>query len=365
MKIGTTKEMILRAIIITERIAGKKESLPVLSCIYLDADKTLSVQSTNLETGIEMTVAADVEEKGKIAVPAAILSQTIRSIGGDKVSLKTEDSNLLVESRGTKTLIKAIPHEEFPPLSKKTERKGVSISRDKFLTGLQSTLYAASNSMIRPELGSIFVSIKQSGVVFVATDSFRLAEKTVAGAVGKDDGEVLIPLKHANEIVYVLERLSEETIELTIDDSQLILSSGDMRLVSRIVDAQFPAYKEIIPKQFVTEATLLKADFAEMLKKARVFAGTDQHIGLHLYPKKKIFSATARSNDVGEMSDSIDAAVSGEDLDINFHIGYLGDCLSSIESDSITLSFAGAGRPLVIRGISDASFMYLVMPLNR
>ena len=65
------------------------------------------------------------------------------------------------------------------------------------------------------------------------------------------------------------------------------------------------------------------------------------------------------------MSDSIDAALSGEDLDINFHIGYIADCLSSVESDSVVLGFAGAGKPLVIRGVSDSSFLYLVMPLNR
>jgi DNA polymerase-3 subunit beta len=365
MKIGTTKELLLTAALIAERITGKKESLPVLSCVYLDAQKTLSVQATNLEAGIELAVAADVEEKGSVAVPAAILAQTIRSIGGEKVALRTEEGNLLVESRGTKTLIKAIPHDEFPKLPRPSGARGTSLAREKLLRGIQSTLYAASSSMIRPELGSIYVNIKRAGVVFVATDSFRLAEKTLVGAAGNDGGEVLIPLKHANEIAYVLERLPEESVELSVEDSQLVLTCGETRFVSRVVDAQFPAYKEIIPKDFIAEATMLKADFAEMLKKARVFAGADQHVGLHLYPKKKIFSATARSSDVGEMSDSIDAAISGEDLDINFHIGYLGDCLSSIESDSITLSFAGVGRPLVIKGVSDASFLYLVMPLNR
>lgn len=365
MKIGTTKEKILNAILLAERISGKKETLPVLSCVLFDAGKELTLRATNLEAGIEIQVAAEVEEKGVVAVPAAILSQTIRSITGEKISFRTEEGNLLVESRGTKTLIKAIPHEEFPVLPSSSGKGGSTLSREKFLKGLQATMYAASTSMIRPELGSVYVSIKQSGIVFVATDSFRLAEKTIVGAAGKDGGELLIPLKHANELSYVLERLSEENVQLMIEESQLVLSCGETHFISRVVDAQFPAYKEIVPKDFVSEATILKADFAEMLKKARVFAGADQHVGLHVYPKKKIFSATARSNEVGEMSDSIDAALSGEDLDINFHIGYLSDCLTSIESDSITLSFAGVGRPLVIKGVSDASFLYLVMPLNR
>ncbi len=219
--------------------------------------------------------------------------------------------------------------------------------------------------MIRPELGSVYISIKSGSITTVATDSFRLAEKKIPAAAGKIDAEILLPIKHTSELVYILEHTDVDEINLSIDDSQMVMESPGMFYMSRVVDSAFPNYREIIPKTFNTEATILKSDFTEMLRKARVFSGTDQHIGLHVYPQKKIFSATARSSDVGEMSDSIDAALSGEDMDINFHIGYLSDCLSSIDSESITLQFSSIGRPLIIHGVSDSSFMYLVMPLNR
>jgi DNA polymerase-3 subunit beta len=270
-----------------------------------------------------------------------------------------------VESRGSKTLIKAIAHEEFPILSEGKEEKGATVSREKFLKGIQSVAYAASPSMIRPELGSVYVSLKNSGMICVATDSFRLSEKNIPGVTSKDTGDILIPLKHVNEMVYILEHIHAENVYVRVEDFQLVITSEMVKYVSRVVDANFPDYRAIIPKQSTTEATLLKSDLADMLRKARVFSGADQHVGLHIYPKKKIFSATARSSEVGEMSDSLEAAVSGEDLDINFHIGYIAECLSSVDSDSVTLSFAGIGRPLIIRGVGDASFMYLVMPLNR
>ena len=370
MKIGTTKERLLNAILLAERIVGKKESLPVLSCILIEAGKELSLSATNLEAGVDIRIPAEIEEAGVVAVNAHVLSQTIRSITGDKITLRTEDSNLIIESRGTKTLIKAVPHNEFPALSSKSDTKGISVSRELLMRGIQSVSYAASPSMIRPELGSVFISLGDSGMVTVATDSFRLAEKTITSSGIKNEQDLLIPLKHALELTHVLEHVDSETIELKLDDSQITVSAsgtkiGNVRYISRVVDGQFPNYKEIIPKAFTTEAVVLKNDFAEMLRKARVFSGNDQHVGLHLYPKRKIFSATAQSNDVGEMSDSIDAALTGDDLDINFHIGYLGDCFSSIQSDSIVLGFSGPGRPVVIRGVSDASFTYLVMPLNR
>ena len=364
MRLATTKEKILLGVLMAERITGKKETLPILSCLLLEAGKDLVVRATNLEAGIEVQVPAEVGEKGVVAVSASVLSQTLRSIGGEAIQLKTEEGNLIIESRGTKTLIKAIPHEEFPALSSGSEKKGIVIDREALIQALGAVSYAASPSMIRPELGSVYVSMKGGKCTAVATDSFRLAEMIIPGA-GKEGPEILVPLKHALELMHVLERVGGKEVQLAADESQLVLSAPGTRFISRVVDGTFPNYKEILPKSFSTEATVLKNDLSEMLKKARVFAGNDQHVGLHLYPKRKIFSATARSADVGEMSDSIDAALSGEDLDISFHIGYLADCLPSIPSDSVVLGFSGAGKPLVLHGVSDNTFKYLVMPLNR
>jgi len=366
MELHTTKEHLISALSIAERLTGKKESLPVLSCILLEAKgSVLTIRATNLDAGIEIRVPAQVKESGMIAVPASVIRETTRVVTGDTIHLREVEGNLSIEARSSKNLIKAIPHEEFPALPYDKEKQGFLVSRTRLLEALESVLYAASPSMIRPELGSVYLSIEQGTITAVATDSFRLAEKKITGATKQEEGDILIPLKHAQELVYVLQRIGADEVEVRVEELQLIVSSESIRFISRVVDATFPNYKEIIPKTTLAEAVLLKSDFAELLRKARVFSGSEQHIGFHVYPGRKIFSATARSPEVGEMSDSVDAALSGEDVDINFHIGYLSDCLPVIASDSVTLSFSGVGRPLIIRGVSDASFMYLVMPLNR
>lgn len=366
MKIGTTKEKLMRAVQLTERITGKKETLPVLSCILIEAKgHEVVLRATNLEAGIEVSCPAEVGESGTVAVPAAILSQTLRAVSGEKVTLYTEDSNLIMESRGSKTLIKAVPHDEFPVLPAKIDGAGLVLPREKLLEGLQGVIYAASASMIRPELGSVFVSVSDEGLVCAATDSFRLAEKRIIGVRGGSSQELLVPLRHAVELSHVLEHLAVADVEVHADEAQMVVVGDGARFISRVVEGSFPNYKEIIPKSFTTEATLLKTDFAELLRKGRVFSGTEQNIAFHIYPNRKIFTATARSADVGEMSDTVEAALSGDDIDISFHIGYLADFLSSVRADSIVLGFSGAGRPLVIRGVGDAGFTYLVMPLNR
>lgn len=364
MKITVPKNILISLLSIAERITGKKETLPVLSCVVLKVSESISLSATNLESGVCCIIPGVIEEKGSVAVSASILSQTIRSVREETVTLKKEGENLLIISKHTKTIIKSVSESEFPEFSP-SKKKGFQVERTNLLSCIQSVSYSASTSMIRPEIGSIYLSTSGKLLVSAATDSFRLAEKTIQRSVREGEGEVLVPLKHALEMSYILERINADEISLSLEESQITLSGGGVQFISRVVDGMFPNYKEIVPKSFKTEAVLLKNDLADILKKARIFSGSEQNVGLHIYPKRKIFSITARNADIGEMSDSVDAALSGDDLDINFHIGYVADGLSSIESDSVSLSFSGVGKPLVIKGVSDGSFIYLVMPLNR
>lgn len=363
MQFTTAKDVLQKAVQVAERIVGKKESLPVLSCVLFEVGTECVIRATNLEAAIEVHVPGDIGNHGTLAVPVSVLSQTLRSLGGDKITLKEESGNLLVEARGSKTLIKTIAHDEFPSVTSK-DSDGIMVERQVLVGALQSVAYAASPSMIRPELGSVYLRIEDGSLISVATDSFRLAEKTITKGM---DGEcdILIPLKHAQELIHILEHIGDTQVMVVPDDTQLTIKGAGIKYVSRLVDATFPNYREIIPKKFSSEATILKGDLIETLRKARIFAGAEQRVGLHVYPKKKVFDITAQSASIGEMSDSVEAGLIGEDIDINFHVGYLSDALPTIQSDSVILGFSGAGRPLVIRGTSDTSFTYLVMPLNR
>src|SRR3989344_3241444 len=307
MQVQANKTKLLNAVTLAERLIGKKESLPVLSCIVLEANgKVLRLQSTNLEAGIEISVPASIEKDGVRAVPAGVLRETVRAVSGESITILGTDDNISVESRGSKNLLKCFPPEEFPGLPKVGKKGGFALSRERLLSALASVLYAASPSMIRPELGSVYLTVEDGVLISVATDSFRLAEKSVRGVVKKEGGEILLPLRHAQELTYILERMEDEEVTIYTEDTQLIVVGNGLQFVSRVVDAQFPAYKEIIPKSFIAEATVLKADFVEVLRKARVFSGGEQQVGFHLYPKRKIFSATARSAEVGEMSDTVE-----------------------------------------------------------
>lgn len=365
----TKKDLLLKAVQIAEKIVGKKESIPTLSCILVTASKNiLTLSATNLESGVTITIPSECKKEGTVAVPANIFSQILRSITTEShITCTQTDHNLLIEARGSKTLIKTVPPDDFPTLDNKkdSEHYHITLSRTKLLSGLQSVMYAVSRSMIRPELGSVYVHTDDGSITYVATDSFRLAEKTISEHGLKHTGDILIPLKHATELQFILEHSDSDVVTLESDESSIIVTIDTIRFVSRIVDAAFPNYKEIIPTSFSTEATVLKSDLSEALRKARIFAGSDQHVGFHVYPSKKTFTITAQSGAIGEMSDTPEASLSGDDIDSNFHIDYVADCLQAISGESVQLGFAGIGRPLVIRSVGDTSMTYLVMPLNR
>lgn len=369
MKITCLGENLKRAVTTSERLVGKKESLPVLSCILITAEKgSLTLQATNLEAGIRVTIPAEVTEEGALAVPASILSSIIRVTHGDKVTLEGDDASLSVKSRSGTTSIRAIPREEFPTIPFPDGKTGIPLSRPALVEGLQSVMYAASHSMIRPELASISMQYADGSLVFAATDSFRLAEKRVIVPVKSAPPDILIPQKNAAELLHVLTTSEESEVSLSVEEAEVYIEIGGgsrVQFVSRIIDATFPNYRDVIPKAFSTEATILTKDFSEALKKAKLFSNASQQVSFHLYPQKKVFSVTAQNQEVGEMDDTLDAAVQGEDIDINFNSSYIAECLQSVHTDSLTLGFAGAGRPLVVKPVGDQTFTYLVMPLNR
>lgn len=360
------KQKLLDAIGLAARVVGRKESLPVLSCILIEAGKNeLVLRTTNLESGVEIRLPAKVEKVGICAAPAAILSQTIRTIRAAQVALEHEEKKLVCKAAASTTTIHTVPYEEFPSIPIPASRSGFTLPRTTFIDGIRSVAYAASTSTIRQEFASIFLTYKDGAVVFAATDSFRLAEKKIHVPIKKQPEDILIPVRNALDMVHVFEGGIDEEIICTIADAQLHAALGPISFVSRVIDAVFPAYEAIIPKKTDTEAVVLKADLVAILQKATIFSGDARQIGLHIYPVKKIFTATAQHNTIGEMADVVDAAISGDDIDINFNIPYISDCLQSISADSVILRFAGNGKPLVIEGVSDKTFRYLVMPLNR
>lgn len=364
MHITITRELFLERLELVGKVSMKHVTLPVLQCVLLDAaDGTLTLKATNLEIGIEATLPATLHEAGMIAVPAATLTQTVHYMSQKEITLRVEDGVLVVEGVGSETTIKSIPAEEFPGIPK-IDGTGQVLNRALFAVGIKTVSFAASQSSIKPELGSVYVyQKKEHSLTFVATDSFRLMEKTVPQKGIIMDASILIPQKNALEIARVCE-VCDEDPEFRVNDNQCSLTfPNGVYVTSRLIGGSFPDYNQIIPKEFSTHSTLLKNDLAHAFKKSNIFLNKFLQVTMHV--TEKSLTISANSGEVGTTTESVKASTDGEDLTLSFNQRYLSEPLQYIVDDSMVMHFAGIGRPLVMTSVTDESLRYLVMPMNK
>ena len=348
----------------TSRITTKHLTLPILQCVLLEVKNTqLSIKATNLEVGIESVIKTKkTETDGVVAVPAQTLLQTINLIQHPEFTLTTQGDVLLVETKTSRTNIKTVPIGEFPHIP---HIKGgtFDITGTVFAHGIKTTALTASQSSIKPELGSVYIhQKKEHALTFVATDSFRLMEKTVPQKNLTLDNPILIPYKNALELARIAET-AEGTITVHVGENQCAINVGDTYITSRLISGTFPDYEQIIPKEYVTTATLLTKDLAHALKKTNIFLNKFMQLTLSI--TKKGITLSSQSGDAGTTTEEVNANIEGNDLTLNFNQRYVADVLTHLTDDSVRLKCAGMGRPMVIENMHDRSLRYLVMPMNK
>lgn len=366
MNISVEKKEFFEAVYKVARFAEKKNAtLPALSSVLIIAGNGgIKMRATNLETGIDLKLEGKCISDGVVAIPATVLQQVAGSL--------TQEGNITLEHTGDivsltsgtgKSLIKTVPYDDFPSIPFPENPKNRIILHGVLLKNLFTAIAScASSSTVRPELSSIYLSIEGGVLTAVATDSFRLAEKKVPLTNKGTQGKFLIPAKNAIDIA---QAIPDDEIIMSFDEHQCAFVATQGMFVSRLTNAVYPDYRQIIPKESIVEATILRKDFENALKRTTIFSDSFQKVKISFDPKKNTFSFFARNSDIGESSETLSAKVTGSPLELSFNYRYLSAALPLTTSESISLTAAGIGRPLIIRGVGDTSLMYLVSPMNQ
>lgn len=365
MKLECKIEEIKNRISQVEKITGKNLTLPILNSVLLIAsNKTLKLRATNLSLGIEIEIPAKIEKEGIVAISGSVLNGIFSNVfQNESVFLESIDGNLLIQTKKSKIKLKGQIHDDFPTIPRVA---GVSfdIESKKLIDGIKSVYYSSSVSDIKPEISSVFIHTEEDNLIFVSTDSFRLAEKKIKlKGLGEISG-ILIPFKNVSEILRVFGEYGG-LIKVCFNKNQISFSTENIYLTSRVIDGVFPDYRQIIPKKSSTEAIVLKQDLLNALKLSNIFSDKFNQVNLSIKPKEKIFELSSNNNDIGENKTFLDSALIGEEIELSFNYKYFLDCFQSINTDSISIKFSGAGSPILVSPVSDPSFVYLIMPMNR
>lgn len=367
MKLEIIKDRLKEAVGTAERATGKNSSLAILNNVVLEAQgSVLSVKATNLETGIEIQVPAKIDQEGMVAVNGQVLVNFLNNLyQEDKVVMSVVEGNLAVSTKKGSTLVKCVPADDFPSIPHVADGFNFSLNARELIDCLKSVVYAASTSDIKPEISSVYMYYDAPAVVFVATDSFRLAEKKLIrnGKIDGDFTSLIIPFKNALEIIRIFDGL-DDVVNIQSNKHQISIYTASTHFTSRLIDGVFPDYRQIMPSGSLTEVSLNKADFINSLKLANVFSDRLNQINIKVVPADNLFEINSSNQDVGENNIAVSGEFSGEEITMSFNVKYLLDSFSSISSDKVILKFNGPQKPMVLSGLND-KFTYLVMPVRR
>ncbi len=365
MKIICLQEKLKKAINIVERITGKNINLPILSNVLIETDKgRLKISATDLEIGLNVWISAKVETAGKVTVPVGILSNFISSLPQDKVYMETDKNDLLIKCESFNATIKGLSVDDFPIIPKLKDQPFLTLKAKNIHKAISQVHPAASFSDTRPEIAGVFFKFSSDGTLkLAATDSFRLAEKTLKNTIQTtQELSLIIPLKTIIELARILNE-KDIDVKLIIKENQILFDLGDTHIVSRLIEGHFPDYERIIPREFRTEVIVEKNKLIEAIRIASFFVAKANDISFDFSAKNGLEIESA-SQELGSHHSKLKAEVKGDDVKLVFNYKYIVDGLNSIDKSKVIFQLNGKEKPLLIKGANDASYIYIVMPVR-
>ena len=375
MKITSLQENLKSGLFYVSHIAGKNVNLPILNNVMLEAKEgNIKFITTDLEVGIVATVRGKIEEEGVFTVDAKVISEYIALLPNKKVDIRLKDKKLKIESENYKTIINGQVADEFPLIPQIDKKEYYKVDVEKFREALAQVIFAVSSAETRIELTGVLFDFSKEVLTLVTTDSYRLAERTIKiESNGMNEKQIIVPAKALQEVIRILsavknEDVGEEKKELTIytTENQILFTIGTIELVSRLIEGQYPDYKQIIPQASGTTAVINKDEMLRAVKAAAIFskAGIND-INLDFPSNKNKVTITSASSQVGENTTEIDAKVSGKDNGIVVNYRYLLDGLNNIKNEDIKIDIIDGSTPCIFKSAAEDNYIYVIMPIKQ
>lgn len=356
---------------------NKNVNLPILQNVLIKAEGgNIRFTTTNLETAISCSVRGKVDTPGEYTTPAKLFLDFVSLLPNETVEMEIKDEGMKVVCGNHRTRINGVPASEFPLIPTVEATRIYQIKADEFRQALSQVLFAVALNESRPELTGVYLRFtKEKGgqVILAATDSYRLAERTVGLAKAPmEDAQVIVPAKALSEINRILSVFKDsveapEEVVLNLSDNQAVFTYGSVELISRIIEGNYPDYKQIIPKQFQTSVIIDREDFIKAVKAASLFSKTGLFdITLEITPSKGEFSIRAVDNSRGENVATCKAEVSGEVNNVAVNYRYLLDGLNAISTEKVVFEMIDPSNPCLVTPKGEKKeYLYIVMPIKQ
>ncbi|MDD5545098.1 MAG: DNA polymerase III subunit beta [Candidatus Paceibacterota bacterium] len=373
MKFIALTENLKKAVNLAERITGKNLTLPILNNLLLETNKNkIHLLATDLELGIEITITGKTEKEGKFVLPAKTFSAFLNNLPEEKISLEKKDNTLSVFGGKYNSVFQGMNPEDFPIIPEIKTEKFIELEKNDLEEALEQIIPSISYSSLKPELNGVLLKLENGILKIVGTDSFRLAEKTIFNDKFKtnikEDLEIIIPLRSSQELLRIIqEQIEEDSTKIKINPeiNQVQFSTENIRLISRLINAEYPKYASIIPKNFEINIIFDKKDLLEAVKVVGLFSGRINDIHFNISPDKKEVVIEAQDISLGKSHATINPLeIKGKNLEINFNYRFILDSLNSIREEMVIINLNNELNPGLVKGKNDNSFIYILMPIK-
>lgn len=366
MKVQCTKDALLTGVNTVQKAVSNKNTLPILQSISLQAEEGKVIfTATDLEIGIQCEVPAETETNGTVILPARLFSEIVRKLPDTTISLETIDDSINLKYFNSEIFLKGYDPEEFPLLPDLMDPLSFTLQTSIFKTMIRETVFACASEENRPVFNGLLLEIEGQAIRLVATDTHRLAFR-LAEINNPENLKFsgIIPAKTMSEIYRLLKEEDEELF-IRFNTAQVSFHFGSVHLLSRLIEGQFPNYKQVIPQSCETKVYLSVRDFLEAVERASLLA-RDSSLGASIV-RLAISEKTLRidhSTDIGKISEQLFIEKDGKDVIISFNAKFILDVLKVIGNDEILFELSGPQSPGVIRSINDKNYLYLLLPVR-
>jgi DNA polymerase-3 subunit beta len=371
MKFRCERDDLMDAVQFASRAISNRATLPVLSGLKIETteDGSVSVGATDLELTMLTTVAAGVDEPGVAIVPGRLLGEMVRSLGPGQVSLAAAEAEVEIGSGRGQFRVKALAREDYPALPlEERGAEGLRIDVGSAVLGvaLSQVVRSASPDESRQVLTGVLWEIEAGTLNLVATDSYRLAVRSLESSGGPDETRrVVVPARALGELQRALQGAAGVAVEVRENLIAFSLGGRDEKgsqavIGSRFIEGEFPKYRQLIPEGYPNRLSIERERLLEVVRRVGLLAQNNMPVKLHLGTELEI---SAHTPDVGEGQEVVDATYEGEPFVIAFNPAFLSDGATAIRGDTLTLEAGDGLKPAILRGDED-SFTYLLMPVR-
>ncbi len=372
-----TQENLLQGLSLVSHIAGKSANLPILANVLMKVEEgSLKLSTTNLEMAVSAVVRGRVDQPGEYTVPAKLLQDYVSLLSSGKVELALTEEGLRITADDKTTTIKGMPASEFPVIPKLAREGAYRFQAEVLKQAIGQVAFAVSSSESRPELSGVSCVFHGEGrpdtLLMAATDSYRLSERVVPLVVGGNGktAKSIVPARALGEIGRILSAYKDdvgvpEVVEWSITESQLVLSYGNVELVSRLIEGSFPDYRPLIPQQFRSNFTVSRVELAKAIRAASLFARQGIYDILFEIKDAGVLSVSSSDSGTGAHTTMLKGQLEGEVNKVTLNFKYVSDGLAAMGTDQVTLKMIDAFSPVVISSAKAEGFQYIVMPIRQ